>query len=158
MERWIDISELNNDYQISNLGRVKSKGRFIEYPYRDTIRKRKISELILKQKVRINDEGRIDCAEVVIRNKTYLISRLVYCYFNNDFDIPKNYCIAHKDKNTLNNNLDNLIKINWSESRKIDLKKSQRTKDWQIERSKRGAKAMRNKAFVSRLNIIKPTN
>lgn len=156
MEVWIDISELNNDYQVSNLGRVKSKERMIEYPYQNTFRKRNISERILKPKIRVQADGRIDCEEVRIRDKSYLVSRLVYSVFNNDFDIPKTMCIAHKDKNPLNNSLDNLIKISWSASRNIDYRNSKRTQKWQIERSKRGAKAMKLKAFFKRIEWVKP--
>lgn len=155
-EIWIDITELNDDYQVSNLGRVKSKERIVEYPYQTTFRERVISERILKPKIRIQKDGRIDCVEYMIRDKSFLASRLVYSYFNNDFDIPKNMCIAHKNKDPLINTVDNLIKVSWSESRKIDYKKSKRTIKWGAERSKRGASAMKRKAFWKGIKFIKP--
>mgnify|MGYP003420237491 CR=1 FL=1 len=50
----------------------------------------------------------------------------------------------------------NLLKSQKSESRKIDFQKSERTKIWSKERSKRGANAMKKKAFINKINWIKP--
>jgi len=146
-EEWEDIEELNCDYQISNLGRVKSKARAVEFAYPCGNRTRNISEKILKLK--INKKGdRIDSVQCDIRGKSFLISNLVYQYFSNDKSLKeKGFIIYHKDKNPLNNSIDNLKKGTWSESRKMDFKASQRTKEWQKERSKRGAKAMKEKAL-----------
>ena len=82
---------------------------------------------------------------------------MVYKYFidNNPFN-TKIYCIAHKNKNCLDNRAINLIKLTWSESRKIDHKKSELTKKAQLKRSIKGAKAMKTKAFVKRLKWLKP--
>ena len=47
--------------------------------------------------------------------KHYSIHRLVYCTFNNDYDL-EGYVIDHIDSNTKNNNLENLQKITISEN------------------------------------------
>ncbi|WP_294203098.1 NUMOD4 domain-containing protein [uncultured Chryseobacterium sp.] len=154
-EIWIDIDDTNEDYQVSNHGRIKSKARTVEYPYQNTFRSRKISEKILTPKIRKTGD-RIDCVEYSIRNKNYLISRLVYFYFKSREPVPAGYCIAHKDKNPLNNNVDNLIKITWSESRKLDFQLSTREKSAQLSRSKKGGAAMRNKALLKRIKFFYP--
>lgn len=155
MEKWKDIIELDNDYQISNLGRVKSKQRIVEYPYQNTFRKRVIKEKILTPK--INKTGnRIDSEQYSIRKKCYLTSHLVYKYFIDENEISKGFCIAHKDKNCLNNRVENLIKVTWSESKIIDNKKSDLVIKAQLNRSKKGAKAMKTKAFIKRLKWLKP--
>ncbi|MDR6548495.1 hypothetical protein J2810_004585 [Chryseobacterium rhizosphaerae] len=154
-EIWKDIQETDGDYEISNFGKVRSKERFVEYAYQNTFRKRKVSEKILKPKIRMKGK-RVDCVEYNIRDKFYLISHLVYSYFISADPIPKGYCIAHADKNPLNNRSDNLVKVTWSDSRKLDHCFSKPTKLWQIERAKRGGQAMKKKAFLNRLKILKP--
>lgn len=47
--------------------------------------------------------------------KHYYIHRLVYCVFNNDYDL-KDMVIDHIDANPRNNSLDNLQKISFSEN------------------------------------------
>lgn len=49
--------------------------------------------------------------------KRYMVHRLVYCCFNNDFDL-EGYVIDHKDSNRSNNCLENLEKVTISENNK----------------------------------------
>lgn len=153
IEIWKDIEELDNDYQVSNFGRIKSKERYVEYDYNGTTRIRKVDEKILKPKI-VKVGNRIDKLEINIKRKSFIVSRLVYCIFNNDFDIPNGYCIAHKNKNALDNSLENLVKVTRSESCKIDYAKSEFKKKAQMGLSKLGAKAMKRKAFFRKLKFF----
>ena len=156
-EIWKDIDELNQDYQVSNLGRIKSKARIVEFPYRDTIRRRKISEKILKPTIKKTGD-RVDSVQFRIRDKDFSISLLVYFYFISEEPIPKGFCVAHKNKNPIDNRAENLILCTWSNSRKIDHSNSTRTKIWQQERSRRGANAMKRKAFLKQIKFINPND
>lgn len=154
-EIWKDIEELDSDYQISNLGRIKSKERIVEYPYQNTYRKRKIKEKIVKLSV-YKTGNRIDFQKFVTRKQTFLVSHLVYKYFIDDSTIPKNMCIAHRNKNPLDNKVNNLVLVSWSDSRKIDFKKSILTIEAQRKRSIKGANAMKKKAFMKKIKWFKP--
>jgi len=154
-EIWKDIEELECDYQISNFGRIKSVGRYVEFPYRNTFRKRWNQERILRPAIKKTGD-RLDSVQIEIRGTTFLLSKLVYQYFISNEPIPKTMCIAHIDKNPINNSSDNLKKVTWSESKKIDYKESDLVKEWQKERSQRGANAMKRKAFFKKLVFYSP--
>lgn len=154
-EIWKDIEELDCDYQVSNYGRIKSKSRYVEFSYRGTFRKRLIQERILKPAIKKTGD-RLDSVQIEIRGITFLLPKLVYQYFISSETIPKNMCIAHIDKNPLNNSSGNLKKVTWSESKKIDYKESDLVKSWQKERSQRGANAMKRKSFFKKLVFFSP--
>lgn len=142
-EIWKDIEEVDCDYQVSNHGRIKSKSRYVQFPYRETFRKRLIQERILKPAIK-KTGNRLDSVQIEIRGITFLLSKLVYQYFIDSKPVPNNMCIAHKDKNPLNNSMNNLKKVTWSESKRIDYEKSELVQYWQKERSQRGANAMKS--------------
>lgn len=153
-EQWKDIEELDCDYQISSIGRVKSKERWQEFPYLTTIRRRRVRERIMKSAVKKTGK-RVDSVQIAIRGINFVVSRLVYKYFVGD--IPNDLCVAHKNKIPTDNRVENLVLVTWSESRIIDHKKSGLTKKWQKERSKRGANAMKRKAFLKKLLFYSPS-
>jgi hypothetical protein len=41
MEKWVDVKGFESGYQISNLGRIKSKSRSIDYGWKTALRKEK---------------------------------------------------------------------------------------------------------------------
>lgn len=87
IEEWKLITEINNDYYISNFGEIKRNNK------------------ILSQKK--NNMG-YNMVDLYCKNKRYqlLVHRLVATYF-----IPNinNYpCVNHKDENKQNNNVNNL--------------------------------------------------
>lgn len=102
-EIWKDIPGYENKYQISNLGRVKSfennKGK-----YRELIRK-----------PRINKQGYYYLGLWKhSKAKTFKIHRLVAQIF---IPNPENkICVNHKDGNKLNNNVNNLEWVTYSEN------------------------------------------
>lgn len=94
-EEWRIVQE-NPLYSVSNKGRVRNN------------KTNRLLHLDTSQKyvrVSFNDK------------KHYYLHRLVYCTFNNDWDLD-GYVIDHLDSNPLNNNLDNLEKVTHSENNK----------------------------------------
>lgn len=100
MEIWKDISEFDNKYQISNLGRVR----------------RKLNGILKKNDYHylngsINNTGYY---QVNLNHKKRLIHRLVGIYFiNNPLNKP---CINHINGNKLDNNFLNLEWVTHSEN------------------------------------------
>ena len=93
MEIWKDVVGFERAYQVSNLGRVKSK-----------IRKGVIEEKLLKPYK--NNMG-YECVDLWVNNhKKKLVHRLVAEAFIDNPDHKK--VVNHKDGNPLNNTVDNL--------------------------------------------------
>jgi len=64
---------------------------------------------------------------IVINDKKYLLHRIIYKYFNPDWDITDtstNNYIDHKDQNKLNNKIENLRVFNNSQNQRNKNKKS----------------------------------
>lgn len=92
-EEWM-VFQLNPLYSISSKGRVRNN------------RTNRILHLDESQKytrISLNDK------------KHYYLHRMVYCTFNNDFDLD-GFVIDHIDSNPRNNNLENLQKITQQEN------------------------------------------
>lgn len=108
-ELWKDIPGFENDYQVSNLGRVKSKDRII-LVCDTTLYNRHLKSKILKQgltkgypSVSLHIEKKI---------KIVYVHRLVaLAFIPNPYNLPQ---INHKDENPKNNCVDNL---EWCDSK-----------------------------------------
>lgn len=103
-EIWKNIEDYPN-YQISNLGRVKSKERYARTHIHNKDGMRKVKEIILKP-----TQNRRGYLRITLFNKNgrrqYFVHRLVaQAFINNDKNLP---AINHKDENKLNNCVDNL--------------------------------------------------
>lgn len=102
IEIWKDIQGYEQFYQVSNYGRIRSKGRSFKREKYIHVYKPKILSCV-KQKshnyltIRLNDG---------IQTKGYLVHRLVAINFIENHDNRPQ--VNHKDANTLNNNLNNL--------------------------------------------------
>ena len=92
-EQW-KVFPLNNLYEVSSYGRVRNI---------KTNRLLKIDDFQKYQRVSLNDK------------KHYYLHRMVYCTFNNDFNL-EGFVIDHIDNNPKNNKLDNLQKITQQEN------------------------------------------
>lgn len=95
-ERWMEIPEIPT-YSVSSFGRVKNN-KTNRLLYLDE--NQKYTRIGLRQNK---------------KNKHYYVHRLVYCVFNNDYDLD-GYVIDHIDGNPRNNNLENLQKITQQEN------------------------------------------
>ena len=92
-EQW-KVFPLNNLYEVSSCGRVRNI---------KTNRLLKIDDFQKYQRVSLNDK------------KHYYLHRMVYCTFNNDFNL-EGFVIDHIDNDPKNNKLDNLQKITQQEN------------------------------------------
>lgn len=104
MERWIQIRGYENEYEVSNLGNIRSKdtvhrhGRTASTQiHKGVIIKQRKDSRCLYNIVNLHKDG---------TTKTFLVHRLVAeAWVKN----PNNYdCINHKDENKNNNRADNL--------------------------------------------------
>lgn len=95
-EKWKIIPELPN-YSISSKGRVRNNQTNRILHFED-------KQKYLRVTLRTGN-----------KNKHYYIHRLVYCVFNNDYDL-NGFVIDHIDNNPRNNCLENLQKITQKEN------------------------------------------
>lgn len=99
MEIWKDINGFENEYQVSNLGNVKSLERFVNGVLGS---KRKIKGRLLKPNIGTNGYRYV----VLTNMKTKYIHRLVA---DNFIENPQKLSdVDHIDENKLNNKLNNL--------------------------------------------------
>lgn len=139
-----DENKINNN--VDNLEWISSKDNYQDYLGSHQLKKRtpKYFEKNLEGEVwkvfekntlySISNKGRIRnnrtnrllkfdtshggyCRVMLNDRKRYMVHRLVYCCFNNDFDL-EGYVIDHIDSNRSNNCLENLEKVTISENNK----------------------------------------
>ena len=111
MEIYKDIIGFEGYYQISNLGNVKSLDRVV---IRKDGRKQRLKSKYTK--IRVNWNGYLQVSLNVYGNKkVFLIHRLIAIHF---IEKPKGKnIINHKNKNILDNSIENLEWVDYSENR-----------------------------------------
>jgi|DEB0MinimDraft_6_1074348.scaffolds.fasta_scaffold00060_24 hypothetical protein len=102
-EEWIDVIGFDGIYEVSNLGRVKSVGRYVQA---NGGGERWVRERILKQSM--GDSSLVATLCVGGICKRFQVSRLVFFSFNYNKDCLPEYYVVHRDNNWKNNSLDNL--------------------------------------------------
>lgn len=114
MEIWKDIPNYSG-YQVSDLGRVKTKSKIT---YKNGI-ERHWKDRILKQKTSTNKYGRQDYRVELWSNgnhKTFLVARLIaFTFFDKDINNSQ-LTVNHKDGNSTNNSLNNLEVVSLKEN------------------------------------------
>jgi hypothetical protein len=85
MEKWVDVKGFESGYQISNLGRIKSKSRSIDYGWKTALRKEKI----LKPRICPNLGYEYTVLSIDKIRKTVKIHRLVaIAFIKNEINKP----------------------------------------------------------------------
>jgi len=115
-EEWIDALGFDGIYQVSNLGRVKTVGRFVVNGK---------SERWLKEKIRklyVGKDGRVTMILNYMNKSTSVnLPALIYFSFNPDKKyLDKTFCVCHLNKIQSDNRLLNLILIKITDSHKIN--------------------------------------
>lgn len=118
-EIWVDVIGFDGIYNCSNMGRIKSLGRFVN------IRngQRWVKERIRKQV--LSKDNRFTCPLSNNGITTSInVSQTIYLSFNLELklDISK-YCVMHKNKIPFDNRLSNLEVKTISESHSVNFKK-----------------------------------
>ncbi len=115
-EIWVDALGFDGVYEVSNLGRIKSLGRWVSNGKSE----RWIKEKIRKQ-VLVSD-GRLTCP---LKGVSINVSAIIFLSFNSDTPYnPKKQCVMHINKIKDDNRLCNLKIESISKSHKINYKKN----------------------------------
>lgn len=104
MEEWRDVVGYEDYYQVSSLGRVRSKDRYYDRKPSDTARKSQSGRI---RKLVLNREG-YPTVGLSVNGvlKIFRVNRLVAQAF---IPNPNNHpCVNHKDENKANNSVENL--------------------------------------------------
>jgi len=117
-EIWVDVIGFDGIFSVSNFGRIKSEGRFIERKNNGGYFKK---ESIRMQQKR--DNGLIITLRYGAENVWTTVERIVFTSFNAEIDIKDNECVAHKNKIGTDNRLENLFVLTVSDSHKLNFKK-----------------------------------
>lgn len=123
-EIWVDVYGFDGIYEVSNFGRIKSLEREVPSKNGGT---RVTKEIIMKQSVTRKKNGSINSLIVSLGRKSRSAQLVVYPSFYPETYFKKNECIAHKNKNCLDNELNNLIKTTRKKSKNIDMVLSKKT-------------------------------
>jgi hypothetical protein len=119
-ERWKDISDYEDSYQVSNFGRIKSLPKYTEVyiPSQSHTIRRWSKLCIRKQKVHVRQNMFInkpyhECTVVLHsegKEKTFMVHRLVYGAFVHPLDFENDkLMVMHKNSDGLDNYYKNLI-------------------------------------------------
>lgn len=115
-EIWIDCYGFDGVYHVSNLGRIKSLGRWVSNGKSE----RWVKEKIISQAK--SKDGRLSCM-FSISNKRYSINiqGIVWQSFNYNQELNyKKNCVMHKNKIIYDNRLDNLEYTTISKSHSVN--------------------------------------
>ena len=114
MEIWKDIKGFEGQYQVSNLGRVKSLERTVEYERFGRLVKETVNEIILSQ---FKDPLQKRYIVLLYKNGVKYARRVHRLVAEAFVPNPENLkSVIHKDGNLINNEASNLL---WSSSREI---------------------------------------
>lgn len=124
-EVWYPCVGYEGEYEVSNLGRIKSLARTIKVVKGE----RKLKERIMKQQVDYSYYGDYPTGlRIELNYRMYQVSRLVYMSVYPNKKFKDEEIVIHMNKNPLDNRVSNLFKGDRYLSKLIDVKASERTK------------------------------
>lgn len=111
-EIWKDIKDFEGSYQCSNFGRIRSLDRYIPHNYGSVELKK--GQIIIP---RLNKNGYLQLGlyKNSKRKQRYVHRIIAESFIDNPYSYPT---INHKDGNKLNNNVENLEWVTYSENNK----------------------------------------
>jgi hypothetical protein len=107
VEIWKDIPGYRDHYQVSNLGNVRSKDRFVETPYKDTFRNRYYKSKLMTLSSHKATGYRVVALSKKGKDKQYKVHVLVMRTFCGKR--PKDYDTRHLNGTKYDNKLHNLM-------------------------------------------------
>jgi hypothetical protein len=124
-EIWVDAINGDGKYMVSNLGRIKSLPRKVKRVFNSSY----IQEGRIRKQHRTMDKyGNYGNLLIKYNNYSNSVAKIVFCSFNPNVKFNKNEVVIHKNKISIDNNINNLQKSNWKESKLIDQILSEKTK------------------------------
>ena len=120
-EIWVPYFK-NENYEISNFGRIKSLGRFVNNKWG--------TETFIKCKILKQSLNKIAGTTVLISyaGKSISMQSSVFFSFYPELHGDKSKCVAHINKDTLDNRIDNLVLTSWKKSKLLDMLESEKCK------------------------------
>ena len=108
----------NENYEVSNLGRLKSLDRFIINRWG--------SETFIKGKIIKQSFNKVGGTIVLTAyaGKSISMQSNVFFSFYPELHGDKSKCVAHINKDTLDNRIDNLVLTTWKKSKLLDMLES----------------------------------
>lgn len=118
-EIWVDAIELEGYYEVSNFGRVKSLGRFVNVRGGQRWKKKKILKQYLDKTGNLKVRFSIDGSQIDI-----YLPRLFYFSFNTNEEIRgRKWVVMHKNKKKTDNRISNLEYVTCSKSHEVNFNK-----------------------------------
>src|SRR5579872_3846816 len=134
-ERWKDIPGFEDEYQLSNYGRLKSRDRYVDYGKVDCFRPGRIKKLHLTVSAR--NRSKVDLQMQLHKDGTryrFSVVRYVYSLFVKAFDLEDHsFIITRKDGDILNCYYKNLALKSISEVAKDGYANNQRKSKFQLQ-------------------------
>ena len=118
-EIWVDAFSLDGYYEVSNFGRIKSLGRYVNTKGGQRWKK----EIIVKQF--LDKNGNLKYRFSVNGNQIDIyLPRLFYFSFNSNMHIKgRDWVVMHKNKNKTDNRIKNLKYVTCSKSHEVNFNK-----------------------------------
>lgn len=118
-EIWVDAFSLDGYYEVSNFGRIKSIGRYVNVKGGQRWKKEKILKQFLDKTGNLKVKFSIDGNQIDI-----YLPRLFYFSFNINAEIKgRDWVVMHKNKIKTDNRIQNLKYVTCSKSHKVNFNK-----------------------------------
>ena len=110
-EKWLPIPHYENEYEVSNLGRIRTKKGKTTFTEKHGVRHWQQRIIKPKHCVCSKNKNRYDARVELWLNgshRTLLVARIVIAAFDQRYDLFSKMTVDHVDNNSLNNRIENL--------------------------------------------------